>query len=508
VTLEPIGVAQRAGGPSAVPAPVREEVLVLMSLAFILVFIACASPFWTLMIVAPAWRWTHRIMSSPWSVTPPLIFWFVFAVPRLGDLLPEVAKPTLAGWQALVADPAALTFVWAQIIAWDLFLGRWIYLDARKRGIHPLVSSPIILLATLLSPIAVPCYLLIRNRPGLRFTLFEPEAAPRSTMPPHLDGASPLRRAALGWHRPLMIATAFSFVVCTGSLIGMAVDDRHLLGLPIWAKAAKFGLSFGLYTLTLAWMLSLPRRHIKLGQRLGTIAAVTTIIEVGIVVLQIVRGTRSHFNISTAFDATMWVVMAAVVGVLWTANLLGAILIGREKDTPGPELLAVRLGTIISLAGMAVAFFMTTSTSEQRAHHPRMFNGAHSIGVEDGGPGMPVTNWSTVGGDLRVPHFIGIHALQAVPLFAVLLGLLAAGLPRLVRTRLVWTFAVFHGGIFLVTAWQALRGQSFARPDAATLIGFAVVVVATVGAAIWALRSKTPTMPEEPVREDAEEVLV
>jgi hypothetical protein len=483
-----------------------------MSLAFILVFMACASPFWTLMIVAPNWRWTQRIMSSPWSVTPPLIFWFVFALPRFGELLPEVAKPTMAGWQHLLADPAALTFVWAQIIAWDLFIGRWIYLDSRKRGIHPLVSSPLIALAALLSPIAVPLYLFLRRFPAMRFTLFEPEAEPRTTMPAELENAGPLRKAALGWHRPLMVATAFSWLIGVISLVGMAVDDRELLNAPIWAKAAKFGFSFGLYTLTLAWMLSLPRRHVKLGQKLGTIAAVTTIIEVGIVALQIIRGTRSHFNIATAFDATMWVIMAVVVLVLWVANLISAIFIGRERCAEEPELWACRLGTLISLAGMAVAFLMTTSTADQRTQSPRLINGAHSVGVPDGGPGMPVTGWSTTGGDLRVPHFIGIHALQLVPLFAVVLAILAAGLPRLrdklVRVRLVWTFAAFQAGLFVLTTWQALRKQPFASPDALTLWAFGVLVAGALVAVVWSLRANRKVAPEEPVREDAEEVLV
>ncbi|MDQ3790695.1 MAG: ABA4-like family protein [Actinomycetota bacterium] len=474
---------------------------------------ACASPFWTLMIVAPGWKWTQRIMSSPWSVTPPLIFWFVFALPRMAELIPEVLKPTLGGWQELVSDPAALTFVWAQIIAWDLFVGRWIYLDSRKRGINPLVASPIIALATLLSPIAVPLYLLIRNRPGLRFTVFEPEAQARTTIPAHLADASPIRKAVFGWHRPLMVATAFSFGIGVISLIGLVVDERELLGLPIWAKAAKFGLSFGLYTLTLAWMLSLPRRHVKLGQKLGTIAAVTTMIEVGCVAMQIVRGTRSHFNIATPFDTTVWVVMAAVVLVLWVTNLIMAIFICRERIAAAPELWACRLGTIISLAGMAVAFFMTTSTPEQRAQKPRLINGAHAIGVPDGGPGMPVTNWSTTGGDLRVPHFVGIHALQAVPLFAVLLAILVVKLPVLrdepVRIRLVWTFSGFFAGIFLLTTWQALRAQPLIAPDAATLTGLAVLVAGTAVATVWSLRRPAEPMPEAPAPKDVqEEVLV
>ena len=146
-----------------------------MSTAFTLVFVA-AAPFWLMMIVAPGWAWTRRIMSSPWSVTPPLVFWFIFALPNLADLIPAVLKPTLSVWQELVTDPAAMTAVWAQVIAWDLFVGRWMYLDARERGIHPLVMAPLLVLAILFSPIAVPLYLVLRNVVGsTKDTTKEPE---------------------------------------------------------------------------------------------------------------------------------------------------------------------------------------------------------------------------------------------------------------------------------------------------------------------------------------------
>jgi hypothetical protein len=144
-----------------------------MNIAFVLVF-AAAAPFWTLMVVAPQWRWTQRIMSTPWSVTLPLVFWFAFAIPRLGELLPAVAKPTLPAWQDLVAQPAVLVFMWAQIIAWDLFVGRWMYLDARERGISPAVMAPVLLLGVTLSPIALPTYLVLR-----KFLGNASQAAPR-----------------------------------------------------------------------------------------------------------------------------------------------------------------------------------------------------------------------------------------------------------------------------------------------------------------------------------------
>jgi len=151
-----------------------------MSIAFTLVFVA-AAPFWLLMIFAPKWEWTRRIVSSPWSATPPLVFWFIFAIPMFGELLPAVAKPTLAGWQDLLAEPAAITFAWAQIIAWDLFLGRWIYLDSRERNISPLVMGPLLVVAIMLSPIAMPVYLILRKVLGDKAPA--PEEATRAAVP-------------------------------------------------------------------------------------------------------------------------------------------------------------------------------------------------------------------------------------------------------------------------------------------------------------------------------------
>lgn len=151
-----------------------------MSTTFMLVFVA-AAPFWALMILAPTWRVTKAVAASPWIAVPPLVFWFVLAIPRFGELLPEVAKPTLAGWQDLLTDPAVLTFMWSQIIAWDLFLGRWMYLDSRERGIHPAVMAPLMVLAIMLSPLAVVLYLVLR--PVLTPAARVPEQVSRPAVP-------------------------------------------------------------------------------------------------------------------------------------------------------------------------------------------------------------------------------------------------------------------------------------------------------------------------------------
>ncbi len=90
----------------------------------------------------------------------------------------------------------------------------------------------------------------------------------------------------------------------------------------------------------------------------------------------------------------------------------------------------------------------------------------------------PLLGWSTTGGDLRVPHFFGLHAMQVLPL--------AGWLLRLERTRrrasqrqrlgLVWTAGLGYLGLVLLLAWQALRGQSIIAPDSLTLAALAALV--------------------------------
>ncbi|NUR90712.1 MAG: DUF4281 domain-containing protein, partial [Nonomuraea sp.] len=115
-----------------------------------------AAPFWALMILAPTWRVTRRIAASPLIVLPALAVNLWLLIPLLGAFWPVVSRPSLDGLQALVADPRALAALWAQIIAWDLLVGRWIYLDSRARGVHPLLMAPVLVGTILLSPIALP----------------------------------------------------------------------------------------------------------------------------------------------------------------------------------------------------------------------------------------------------------------------------------------------------------------------------------------------------------------
>ena len=128
---------------------------------FQLAFLA-AAPFWALMILTPTWHWAYRIASSPLIILPTLVVWAIAIRPAFGDFASEMLSPDLAGVRTLFADDRVVAAVWAQVLAWDLFLGRWIYLDSRERRIHPLIMAPVLGLIILLSPIGAPLYLLLR----------------------------------------------------------------------------------------------------------------------------------------------------------------------------------------------------------------------------------------------------------------------------------------------------------------------------------------------------------
>ncbi|MGH3789839.1 MAG: hypothetical protein ACRDQ9_03385 [Pseudonocardiaceae bacterium] len=300
----------------------------------------------------------------------------------------------------------------------------------------------------------------------------------------------PLRRV-LRWHRPLVLFVAAMALLVPVALVGLAVDDRVLVGAPIWLKPLKFALSFTLYGFTLAWMLSLLRRGRQWGARMGTVVAVAGVIEMLIIIGQVLRGRQSHFNGQTTFDTVLFFVMGATITVLWTANLVIAVLLLRDRLADRLTAWAIRLGLLVAAAGMAVGFLMVGPTAEQRAARPVTMFGAHTVGAPDGGPGLPLTGWSTTAGDLRVPHFVGMHALQVLPLFALALAALAPRLARLrderARLRLVLTAAVSQAGLVAVLLWQALRGQSLMHPDAPTVTGFAAVAVVALGGTAWAL---------------------
>lgn len=306
-----------------------------------------------------------------------------------------------------------------------------------------------------------------------------------------------------GWHRPLLAFTALSVLLTIVTATALFLDTRQLDGMPIWAKPLKFALSFTLYGFTWAWLYSRQRRTRRWGWWLGTVTSATAMLELIIIVTQAARGRRSHFNVATPLDTALWQIMGLTILVLFTANLAWAILVLRDQPSDTADTWSLRLGITLSLTGMALGGLMTFPTDAQVADPAASIMGAHSVGVADGGPGLPLLGWSTVGGDLRIPHFVGMHALQLLPLLALGLMTLSTALPVLrderVRARLVQIAGGGYTGLLALVTWQALRGQPLIKPDALT-VGAATVLAALVlgAAAVTVARAPRPNGPGTP----------
>jgi len=178
---------------------------------------------------------------------------------------------------------------------------------------------------------------------------------------------------------------------------------------------------------------------------------------------------------------------------VWTMNLLLAILLLFERIPNRPFAWSLRLGLLVSLLGMGSGFLMVRPTHEQlvtmAANHGPRSVGAHSVGVADGGPGLPVVGWSTVGGDLRVAHFLGIHAMQILPFFGWFVARRRNAFARFKevhRLALISTIGFTYLGLVLLLVWQALRGQSVIQPDVQTLT-VALVPLALAGLSTWVI---------------------
>jgi hypothetical protein len=257
------------------------------------------------------------------------------------------------------------------------------------------------------------------------------------------------RDPLLFWTGAAMLLT---LVVVT--LISIS-DTRLILGINPWIKPMKFLTSIAIFLWTVAWFMPETRsskRHI-----VSWTIAVAMAIEIICIITQSARGTTSHFNNRSPFDAMIFATMGVTILVNTGAMVLFLWML--RRDTPPSRagyIWGVRLGVAIFLlasfeGGLIVA------------------NNAHTVGAADGGPGLPFVNWSTRNGDLRIAHFFGMHALQALPLLGFLLDRLArrdpaargehAGLPSAMPRNVVITVSLLWlaimGGLLLI----ALQGR-------------------------------------------------
>ncbi len=196
----------------------------------------------------------------------------------------------------------------------------------------------------------------------------------------------------------------FNIAVGVICLLLQFTDDAQILGVNRWLKPMKFYLSVGLMAFTLNWLLYYLSNS-KLVKIYSWIIAITMLIENGVILMQAIRGTASHFNISSAFNGIAFGVMGIIILTFTITTVFITINFFVQKEfTISPAYLwGIRLGLVFFIlasleGGLMIGLFK------------------HTVGSADGSPGLPLVNWSRQYGDLRIAHFFGLHALQILPL--------------------------------------------------------------------------------------------
>lgn len=257
---------------------------------------------------------------------------------------------------------------------------------------------------------------------------------------------------------PLTFTGLFFAAVLLPSLAGIWLDDRVITGAPAWLKPSKFAASVAIYALTLAWVFTYLPLWPRMRRIVGRTTAVVMFTEMAIIDLQAWRGTTSHFNVGTPLDGGLFMIMGAAIVIQTVSSIAVAYALWREKSADAALGWALRIGMTLTILGAFTGGLMTRPTSQQldqaRATGAISTVGGHTVGAADGGPGLPGTGWSTEHGDLRVPHFIGLHAVQALPLFAFAMRRRSSR----GSVRLTLAASAIYAGLFVVTLARALMG--------------------------------------------------
>lgn len=196
-------------------------------------------------------------------------------------------------------------------------------------------------------------------------------------------------------------------IIGLGCAIGLIFDHRNLKGVNVWLKPFKFAISIAIYLITLGYLITKYPYSSKKKNIINHITAWSLLLEFLIIVYQASRGVQSHYNTSSAFNGILFMLMGVFVGINVLTMILFIIDTARLKlKTTKSVQWAIFLGWVIIVFGSWVGGQMISQM-------------AHSVAVPDGEAGLPLVNWSTRGGDLRIAHFFALHSIQIIPLFAI-----------------------------------------------------------------------------------------
>lgn len=200
--------------------------------------------------------------------------------------------------------------------------------------------------------------------------------------------------------------TIFGWLCATGivfCVFKIYTTEVEVLGINAWIKPFKFYLSSLVFVWSMAWYLG----YLKSSGLVAVYSWVVIVVlafELIYISWQAGRGELSHFNVSTAFYSTMFGLMGVAITIMTLFTLvIGILFFQQPLNLPAGYLWGIKLGILLFVIFALAGGLMGSQLS-------------HTVGAPAGGPGLRLLNWSVTHGDLRVAHFIGMHALQVLPI--------------------------------------------------------------------------------------------
>jgi hypothetical protein len=239
------------------------------------------------------------------------------------------------------------------------------------------------------------------------------------------------RNESLFYYGLICLILSLIFIILT------KISNTQVFNVNAWYKPFKFAFSTFLFVWAMAWYcFYLPNFNIKL---FNWSVIILLGFEIFYIAFQASKGQLSHYNISTPIYSALYSIMAIAASLvtLYTAYVGILFFTNSFPDLPNYYLWAIRLGIIIFVIFSFEGFAMGSRLN-------------HSVGAVNDNSNWFIIGWSKTVGDLRVSHFIGMHALQVLPILSYYI---------LKNTKLTIGLSIVYGILALLTLIQALQGK-------------------------------------------------
>jgi hypothetical protein len=235
---------------------------------------------------------------------------------------------------------------------------------------------------------------------------------------------------------------AIHFIIALFLFFYAPFNVKIVLGLNSVIKPMKFALSIGIYSWTMALILAYLN-DVKKVKVYSWIAVICMGFEQLAITSQALRGELSHFNKSDIYGMILFSLMGLFILAitLWTAYMTYLFFKQKVYNLHPDVVLSIKFALVYFIIFSSFGGYVSSLQG-------------HTIGAKDGGEGLFFLNWSRFFGDLRVAHFFGIHSLQVIPLFTILMG-------RFSITKTVWLFSILYLTFVLYLMYQGLMGLPF-----------------------------------------------